>query len=683
MSDDALQSYSDNFHDEIATDAHSMEMFREEAFVEKTGEILAEYGEVNGCEPSPWKDKGYKVDAYEFDDDYENLTLIVSHWIDKKDLYQAKVNNSMIDRLFRQGTKFLMDSLKGRLGARIEVSNPAHDLTTLIHECREDMISAKIVIITDGVVGERPGETEEVEDLDVSKVVWDIQRIQRFVRTGEREHITIDFANRYGGAIPCIEQVSPNNQYTTYLAFIPGEVLADLYGDWKIRLLERNVRVFLSQRVKVNREIRDTIRDEPGMFCAYNNGITVYAQSVELASLNSSQQGIASVKDFQIVNGGQTTASLFHTRASFNSDLKDITVQMKLMVINDEMSSDDLPENQRLSDILVPKIGKWSNTQNRIQMADLLANDPPHPELYAISRNHMAPDPTGGSLQTFWFYEKSRGSYDETRRLEARTKAQQRKFDQKYVKKQRFDKSKFGKAWNSYLRLPHTVCLGAMKNFALFNTWLQNLKDEDWTVFFEKTVALILLWNETERIVRRQKFGGYNHAIVTYSLAWLHHLAKSRIELSKIWMQQKIDENILDALELICIIVNDHIRQTNLNPSEWCKDEKCWNKLMETHSPDLPGLKSHVISKKNNKSVTNGENDAIAFCKEKGSNAWRELSKFLKDTDFMSAKARSQCNNMGRILKEKREPSPRLSKPCYEIWHEAEKDFDWEPGLKE
>ena len=677
MADDLLKTFLQSFNKEIATEAHSMEMLREEAFVEKVVEILAEYGEIGACEPCSWKDTGLKIDAYEMGEGFEDLTLIISHWLDESDPKKARVANSEIDRVFKRGTSFLTKSLKGRLKDSIDVSNPAQELANLIHECRADITSVRLIIITDGIAQERCGETEIVEGIEVTRVLWDIQRIYSFIKTGEREQIVIDFASDYGGPLLCLEQPSPDERYSTFLSFMPGEVLADLYRNWKIRLLERNVRVFLSQRVKVNRGIRDTIREEAGMFCAFNNGITVCAQKVDLVVLPSGQSAISAIHDFQIVNGGQTTASLYHTREKFKADLNRIFVQMKLLLINEDARPKDLPEDQRLADILVPQIGYFSNTQNRIQMADLLANDPPHPELHAISKNTMAPDPTGGSVQTYWFYEKSRGSYEETRRLEARTPAQQRKFDQKYPKRQRFDKSKFGKAWNTYLRLPHTVCLGAMKNFAAFNDWLKDQKDEDWTVFFKKTTALVMLWNDTERIVRRQKYGGYRHAIVAYTLAWFHHITNMRVDLNKIWAEQKIAPEVLEALETLSEAVNKHIRNTNLNITEWCKKETCWQRLKESHVPSLPEMNAAFISGTPVSLLTAGENDAISFCKAKGGAAWKELAKWLKDGGFMNGKARSQCFNMGKFLQQEREPSYILSKACKEIWTRAEDNYGW------
>lgn len=684
MQNGSLKDYSESFHTDVSTNAHALEMLREHAFVEKMAEILEDYGEMGECEPCHWMTRGIKIDAFEFDDEYTNLRLVISHWLDESDTDNARVTNTDIDKVFKRGFNFFIKSYEGKLKDRIEVSNPAQDLASLIHECRNDILSVKLVLVTDGVAKERQAHTEIYEDIEITSVLWDIRRTHTFEKTGEREHISIDFETDYGGAIECVEQPSPCGKYITYLTFIPGSVLADLYGDWKIRLLERNVRVFLSQRPKVNQGIRDTIISEPDMFCAYNNGITVYAQDVELVPINGGKIGISTVTDFQIVNGGQTTASLYHTREKHKADLSEISVQMKLMLINDDARPEDLPSDQQLSDILVPKIGRFSNTQNRIQLADLLANEPPHPELHAISRNVAAPDPTGGSVQTYWFYEKARGSYEETRRLEAKTRAQQKKFDQKYPRRQRFDKSKFGKAWNSYRKLPHYVSLGAMKNFAHFNTWLEDQTEEDWTIFYKKTVALIMIWNEAERIIRRQKFGGYCHAIVTYTLSWLHLLTNLRIDLEKIWDDQKLDDSIPEAIEQLCYTVNDHVRDTTLNVTEWCKKEDCWQELIGKPAPDLPEMGTALLSKAPKKrydTQVKAEAENIEFCKEKGADAWFELSKWLKERNFMQGKHRSQCYNMGRCLKQgKKDPSAVLSAACRKIWENAEQSFGWLPN---
>ena len=573
---------------------------------------------------------------------------------------------------------------------KIDISNPAQELASLIHEYKDDIVSVRVILVTDGITKERHAVDDEVEGVAATKIVWDINRLRNFIETGERDEITIDFKNDYKSPVKCVESESPCGSYSSYLGFVPGEVLADLYGQWKTQMLERNVRVFLSQRVKVNQGIRDTIRKEPTLFCAYNNGITVYAKEVEMVKLPCGASAISRVKDFQIVNGGQTTASLYHTRNTYrDTDLSNISVQMKLFVIDDDANPEWFNQEERqekLSDVLLPQIGRYSNTQNRIQMADLLANDPPHPELHAISLSFPAPDPTGGNVESYWFYEKSRGGYEETRRLQGRTPAEKRRFDQKYPKSQRFDKNKFGKAWNCYLRLPHVVCLGAMKNFAKFNEWLQNEQiNEDKTAFFKKTVALVKLWNEAERIVRRQKFGGYTHAIVGYTLSWFHHITKMKLDLEKIWANQAIDESVLEAIELLSGEVNTYIRDTNLNVSEWCKKEQCWKGLLEYTMEDLPDMKPSFSSGRSRtpRPEQSADEEKVDFCVSKGAENWMELAKWLKVRDFMQGKQRQQCFILSRIIKGgKNPPSEKMAYACHKIWHDAE-TLGWDPDSGE
>ena len=222
-----------------------------------------------------------------------------------------------------------------------------------------------------------------------------------------------------------------------------------------------------------------------------------------------------------------------------------------------------------------------------------------------------------------------------------------------------------------------------MKNFAQFNAWVQDQKEEDWHAFFRKTIALTILWNAAERIVRRQKYGGYTHAIVAYTLAWLHHLTDLRIDLDLIWSKQMLDEVFPDSIELLSALVNEYIRDTELNVTEWCKKDECWNGLLNLQAPSLPDFSSALLSGNNHKrydAAPSSELENINFCKEKGADSWFSLSKWLKDRGFMQGKQRSQCFNMGRTLNNKqKEPSAVLSAACRTIWEKAVEGYGWEP----
>lgn len=665
--------FSKDFHEEIRAEAHAVESLREEVFVEKMGNILEDYGEVESLVPCPYKGRGMKVDGYYYDDEFKDLTLIVSHYLDEDDPAKAKVPNDELNSLFKNAINFLTRSLKD-LQNKIDIANEAHDLAGLIQECKGDIRTAKIVLITDGITQKRAADIEEIEGIDIIYTVWDIERTCHFYRTGEREKITIEFADYCSGPLPCVMRKNETDHYSTYLGFIPGVALADMYKKWGIKMLDMNVRVFLSARGNVNKGIRDTILNAPDMFCAYNNGITVFARSVEVSPIETGF-GLVRAEDFQIVNGGQTTASLFHTRKRDRASIENIFVQMKLTVIH---NSEDISR-------IVPKISEYSNTQNKVQLADLAANQSPHPEIQNISNNILAPDPTGGSQQTYWFYERARGSYDEFRNLTAKTPVQKRQFDVLRPKNQKFDKIKFGKVWNTYLKLPYLVSLGGQKNFGRFNTWLKDQKEEDWVSFLKKTVGLLILWNSMEKMVRKQGFEGYHHNIIAYTLAWLFHLTNSRIDIEKIWRKQVVGNPIMDVLQPMAHIVNKHIRDTAQNVTEYCKKEECWNKLKEKDYSLSINIEDEYITANGApgyKPSISSETEAVEFCKCKGEQAWFTLAKWLKERNFLTGKARSQCFNMGRFLHQGKDPSVALSLPCKKAWEESEiRGWNYEPEI--
>lgn len=661
-----IEEGSMRFHSEISSKSLASELLKEHQFVEDIGEILVDAGEIEDCIRCSYQARGLKVDGYYYDSDTGRLYLIVALWKDETEEAKAKVTKTEIEDTFHRCLNFFNRS-RANLFEKIEIANEAHDLARLIHECRSEILAITIIMVTDGLAERRPAEFLTVDGVDIKKIIWDMKRILDFIETGEREATEVNFGE--DGKIPCLYQTNASGVYTSYLAFVPGDLLAKLYSQLGTRLLEMNLRVFLSARGKVNRGIRETILKEPSMFCAYNNGITVIARSVAFEKANGCSGYLFGASDFQIVNGGQTVASLYHASKRQKTDLSDIIVPMKLISVTKE---EDVKA-------LVPRISEYSNTQNKISMSDLAANDKPHLELHELSKRLQAPDPTGGSRISYWFYERARGSYEETRRLGAKTRAKEKEFDAIYPKSQRFDKALFGKVWNTYLRKPYVVSLGAQKSFAQFNSWLKE-QELELEPFFKQSVAMLILWRDAERIIRKQGFEGYRHNIVTYTLAWLFELTQSRIDLEKIWREQKIENSILVAIEAMCQIVNDHIRDTTQNVTEWCKTEECWRTLLKKEYILPDGITACFITEgfksQRYDSRTSDEHKAIEFCKDKGAKAWLELARWAKQRNFLTGKARSQCFNMSKFLDRGREPSMALSYSCRKAWQNAEL-FGW------
>ena len=150
-----------------------------------------------------------------------------------------------------------------------------------------------------------------VRDNEVETQLWDIERIFAVYNSLQvREPVEINF-DEYGGGIPCLRATSAGDECESFLCVMPGKILASIYNEHGSRLLEGNVRSFLSTKRAVNKKIRETILNQPEKFFAFNNGIAATAKSLELKN-SSRGTFIMSATDFQIINGGQTTAVLLY-----------------------------------------------------------------------------------------------------------------------------------------------------------------------------------------------------------------------------------------------------------------------------------------------------------------------------------------------------------------------------------
>ena len=313
------------------------------------------------------------------------------------------------------------------------------------------------------------------------------------------------------------------------------------------------------------------------MFFAYNNGITATAQEVEVRRSENGLE-IVNIKDLQIVNGGQTTASLFHTHRKDKASLEKISIQMKLSVISESESES-----------VVPRISEYANTQNRVNAADFFSNHPFHIRIEEFSRRIWAPTSAGALRETKWFYERARGQYaDAQSKL---TPGEKKRFQAEYPKPQMFTKTDLAKFENVWDEKPTFVNLGAQKNFAQYakrigQEWDRNPNSFN-EFYFRRAIARALLFRQTEKLVSAQPWynGGYRANIVAYTLALLSFYCEKKnqsIDFVKLWEMQSVPECIRQAIEVTAKLVNDDITNPEAgisNVTEWCKKELCWSRL--------------------------------------------------------------------------------------------------------
>lgn len=407
-----------------------------------------------------------------------------------------------------------------------------------------------------------------------------------------KEDIDINFEEFSNTPIPCLPAFTGTSDCESFLLVMPGHLVAGLYGRYGERLLEQNVRTFLQFRGKINKGLRTTILHEPEMFFAYNNGLTATAESVERDSDNN----IRKIRNLQIVNGGQTTASIFTTgKQSKDADLSKVYVQMKLSVIH----SDKIEE-------IVPKISQYANTQNKVNVADFFSNHPFHLRIEDFSRRVWAPSPVGDVRETHWFYERARGQF--LNRQALGTIADKKKFLAQNPKNQMFTKTDLAKFENSFAQKPHLVSKGAQDNFAKFagdigEKWEKNSEQFN-ERYYKHLVAKAIIFQFLDKTVMKQNwYGGYKANIITYTIAKLSRMVEQKgkvLNLDSIWASQSMSVALQEQLLELSIHINSLIKKTpheSTNVTQWCKQQDCWKNICDYKIELNDNLKPELIDK--------------------------------------------------------------------------------------
>ena len=585
-----VEEFAREFIQDVLAESDADGQFVEDVFFQKSCEQLMEAGELDSADRVPYRSpaKGIRVDGYGGDpaEAAGTLNLIILDFHLASEI--GRLTGTEMDAAFRRLANYLRQALDERWRDALEETSPAFGLADLIAQRWRSITRIRFLLVSNRELSERVDgrPAADIEGRQVTYSVWDIRRLHSQATVGYgREDIEINLVEDFGGALPILPAQLSEADHESYLAVIPGHVLAEIYDRWGARLLEQNVRVFLQARGKVNRGIRVTLENEPSMFFAYNNGITATAEQIDVAN-EGGQLLLRGLRNFQIVNGGQTTASI-HVAKLRKLDLTRTFVQMKLSVVTPERATE-----------LVPRISEYANSQNRVSAADFFANHPFHVRIEGFSRRIHAPSPDGTFRQSKWFYERARGQYADARAN--LTQAQRRKFDLENPRNQLFAKTDLAKFLNVWEGLPHEVSLGAQKNFAAFarrigQAWRKSPNDfnEAW---YRLAVAKAIIFKSAERTVSAQPWyqGGYRANVVAYTIAKIAHDVADQeraVDFDSIWRLQSqgtaMDEAVSTAAEQVHEVLI-HPPAGISNVTEWAKKQACWERVRNL-SIEWPG----------------------------------------------------------------------------------------------
>jgi hypothetical protein len=657
----------EEFHKELFQEIKSTQASEEEGgiqeqiFTQIAIDLLADAGETENarvCFDRKEDKLGrtmHKLNGYALSENYETLDLFITVFkgVDEPftlNKQEAESSINQVERFFRNAV--YKDYIK-ELEESSEVFDLAHTLAD-VKEVREYLSRVNIFVLTNGVFKSDIKLNKTISGYSVFTRIIDIDYL---FNLSDQSHVPIEINfEDYGGIIPCLESPSENEDYESYLALIPGVTLANIYEEYGSRLLEQNVRSFLQFTGKINRGIRKTIKEEPHMFLAFNNGIAATADELKMQDLSNGGKAIVWAKDFQIVNGGQTTASVFHTWKKDKADIDKIFVQTKLTVVK---KRDNFNE-------IVNRIAEYANTQNKVSTSDLSSNKPFHVDLEKISRAVWAQPVEGSNIQTRWFYERARGQYRNARSKEGFTPSRRKAFDLKNPRAQVITKELLAKYVNTYQEIwhgkklvigPHIVVRGSQKNYVQFLNY--NMPDKPDNIFYEDAVAKAIMFKTAEKIygIKPNAIGDMRYITVPYSLSLLNFKTNYKVDLYKIWKNQSLSEKMKGILFGLMESVETFIKNNAPGSlyGEWAKKEECWRAIKEHNfNIDFNELVADFIKPNSSKrkSIEKDEqlqieiNEELERIKAIPSKMWDKIEKWGHETKTFSPYMSSIAFNM-------------------------------------
>jgi len=509
----------------------------------------------------------FKINAFAFPEEDSRLDLVITDF--RTGVQPYKLVGSEIDRNFKLALRFMTLAVEGKHSSP-DSGHEEHAMLEEIYSRRESFDRVQLILITNAQVVQRKEKErkEEVGRYKVSYEIWDLERLRRFRSSGStHEPVMLDLSELKGGGLPCVPVSDDQLGYQTCVSILPGAVLHDWYDTYGTRLLELNVRSYLQAKGKINKEILETLLTKPKQFLAFNNGITIVAEEIVVDATGTILTGI---KGLQIVNGGQTTASIHRAKKDNQADLSHVFVQAKITVV---------PADQ--FEFMVPEISRLSNTQNKVTTIDLGANNAFHVGVERVAKKTWAP-----GEQSMWFYERARGGFQTERsKYSGTSTAKRAKFDLQYPTTQRILKEDLARYSNTWDSLPHLVSRGGQKNFERFMSGIKKV-EKGWEPdqeYFKALIGKAILYRKTQQIAKELKIKPWTINIVTYTIALLADRTSRRIDLISIWDRQGLSTALTAQMKQWLPKVENVLNSTvgDKNPGEWFKSENCWRNLRE------------------------------------------------------------------------------------------------------
>ena len=563
--------------------------YAESAFTEVVMQHMAQIGMTDEPQPLHFSRKvgnaNVRLSGYSVSEELDALDLFVSLYEGVDEL--KSVHDSDTKAAVEQCLRFLTLCAEGKLAGKLDPSDEVRVFAETLHSLYDELEEIHIYVLTDLVAKTTQFQPREIGGKTVHLEVMDIQRLHRHWSEGKpRDELVVNFVDVAGAPLPCVFVPGDNDDYDYALTAIPGETLRLLYEKYAARLLEANVRSFLSVKngKSVNAGIQGTLRSAPGRFMAYNNGIVLVADEMRFGDAGGGATGISWLRGLQVVNGGQTTASLYFTKKRFpDTDLSKVRVAAKIIVMK---TMDAAKEEALVSDI-----SRFANSQNSVKQSDLSANKPFHVAVERLSLSVYCPD--GKSR---WFYERAAGSYNTMLAREGTTPGKVKALKEAMPPARRLTKTDLAKYIAAWDKRPDIVSKGSQRNFEDFMSRISGPDGAEAPIpdpaSYKTMIAKAKVFRDAQKLVRPM-FPAFQANVAGYTIALLADKLGQRVDFDKIWMAQGASKPLMDQIATWAKEVNAVLHRTanGRMVSEWAKRPECKEAVLgATYSAAASGI---------------------------------------------------------------------------------------------
>lgn len=472
-----------------------------------------------------------------------------------------RINKRQLDATVKKGTKAIEMVLEKSLDVLDKASYTYDYLESAYSKSKTHEFILNVytnLIVPENI---RPVELVDFNGSTYAVKVVDFSALQ-VKSDGDEDLYKINLIERFGFDFNAVK-ISSTDEFDIYMTAVSGTMLAELYKLDSVRLLESNVRSYLKKTSRVNKGIYATVKDSPNEFAAYNNGLATVATAADIVKVTDSFYKIKTLTNWQIVNGGQTTATLYECSKD-RLELEEIIVPCKLTVLK---NADD-PQT------LISNISTYSNTQTAIKKSDPPSNLKYYIDIKRLSDSTWA---SAAGKNYLCFFERTNGEYNTARRRNNYSAS----FKNKYPQKMKFTKLDLAKAIVCWELRPEIANLGSEKNFEYFNNIVKDqLKEVDET-YYKNAYSLVLLYRAIDKIIKQKKITTYKSTIVTYTIAMLSKLSNKSFDLETIWNNQDLTNTQKADVEELVDLVHGKLMNAKFGTDirMWARTTNCWKEI--------------------------------------------------------------------------------------------------------